>query len=180
MQLISYCFGLILFIMSCSVPSYENAGHSESLDFNFILQHHSTWSDINSEIILLNSADDATRYSQYVFSVGNIRVDYASNFVLLHFWGSGLAGDVSIERQLNRVERDSNQISLYYTLPIVEDAPDAEVSPLDIIQIEKSSLFTWDDEVDVVIYHNEEEVLRTTVDFSTSHSLFIPVIQADG
>ncbi|MEM7535805.1 MAG: hypothetical protein AAF639_26740, partial [Chloroflexota bacterium] len=49
--------------------------------------------------------------------------------------------------------------------------------PLDIITIEKSDSFVWVGEIEVVYYYNEDEVMRYTVDFSTSYNLYLPYIQ---
>jgi len=50
---------------------------------------------------------------------------------------------------------------------------------MDIIQVEKSELFDWDDVLEIVVYYNESEIIRESVDFSTRYALFLPIIYAN-
>lgn len=181
MPIFSYGFALYLLLIPWCISGCDGISPTQPLTFDMLPQDHSGWRDFEPGILLIRNMADASRYQGYVVADEDLILDYDTHFVLLYFWGEKSAGDFPTLSELVRVERFGNTINLYYNnLPRPDAAPDEQVSPLDIIQIEKREGFTWDGELEVVLYHNDEEVLRTVVDFSTEHSVFLPYIQFTG
>jgi len=152
------------------------------MNFSIIDSAHNIviWRDNpNPGMIVAVGPEDVPQFQGQPINGMAARVNYDTHFVIFYFSGTSDGISLPENQELVRVERIADIISLHYDYePPDGGGPDAEFSPMDIIQVEKSELFDWNDVIEIVVYYNESEIIRESVDFSTSYAIFLPLIQA--
>jgi len=173
MRILSYTFGIYICVAFWLVSGCEGVIRPEPLFFSLthVSGYHLFWNEQNSGMLIFRNQEDMTQYQGSILFDVYVDIDYDTYFVISHFSGAGDDIDLPKKKELSRIERVANTISLYYDYePPDGEELDTEYSSMDIIQVIKSERFRWDDIIEIVVYYNETEIIREAVDFSISQA----------